>query len=198
MGNLRKKGREDMGFWELVVLAVGLSMDAFAVSICKGLALQRVSWKECCIAGAWFGGFQALMPLLGYLLGTQFQQIAAAGRDGIACGSRGMLGRNMKREALSKDEDKLDGSLAFKTMLLLAIATSIDALAVGITFAFLPGTRIVPAVALIGSITFVFSAAGIRLGNVFGLRYKSKAEFAGGVILILLGTKILLEHLGVL
>ena len=110
----------------------------------------------------------------------------------------GIIGGNMIREALSKDEDKLNGSLAFKTMLLLAIATSIDALAVGITFAFLPGTRIVPAVALIGSITFVFSAAGIRLGNVFGLRYKRKAEFAGGVVLILLGTKILLEHLGVL
>ena len=193
MGNPRKKGREDMGFWELVVLAVGLSMDAFAVSICKGLALQRVSWKECCIAGAWFGGFQALMPLLGYLLGTQFEQFVTSVDHWIAFVLLGMI-----REALSKDEDKLDGSLAFKTMLLLAIATSIDALAVGITFAFLPGTHIVPAVALIGSITFVFSAAGIRLGNVFGLRYKSKAEFAGGVILILLGTKILLEHLGVL
>lgn len=195
MGNLRKKGREDMGFWELVVLAVGLSMDAFAVSICKGLALQRVSWKECCIAGAWFGGFQALMPLLGYLLGTQFEQFVTSVDHWIAFVLLGIIGGNMIREALSKDEDKLDGSLAFKTMLLLAIATSIDALAVGITFAFLPGTRIVPAVALIGSITFVFSAAGIRLGNVFGLRYKSKAEFAGGVILILLGTKILLEHL---
>ena len=194
MGNPRKKGREDMGFWELVVLAVGLSMDAFAVSICKGLALQRVSWKECCIAGAWFGGFQALMPLLGYLLGTQFEQFVTSVDHWIAFVLLGI----MIREALSKDEDKLDGSLAFKTMLLLAIATSIDALAVGITFAFLPGTHIVPAVALIGSITFVFSAAGIRLGNVFGLRYKSKAEFAGGVILILLGTKILLEHLGVL
>mgnify|MGYP002988345276 CR=1 FL=1 len=212
MGNLRKKGREDMGFWELVVLAVGLSMDAFAVSICKGLALQRVSWKECCIAGAWFGGFQALMPLLGYLLGTQFEQFVTSVDHWIAFVLLGIIGGNMIREALSKDEDKLDGSLAFKTMLLLAIATSIDALAVGITFAFLPGTRIVPAVALIGSlvfipilpvaligsITFVFSAAGIRLGYVFGLRYKSKAEFAGGVILILLGTKILLEHLGVL
>ena len=174
MGNLRKKGREDMGFWELVVLAVGLSMDAFAVSICKGLALQRVSWKECCIAGVTSVDHWIAFVLLG------------------------IIGGNMIREALSKDEDKLDGSLAFKTMLLLAIATSIDALAVGITFAFLPGTRIVPAVALIGSITFIFSAAGIRLGNVFGLRYKSKAEFAGGVILILLGTKILLEHLGVL
>ena len=198
MGNLRKKGREDMGFWELVVLAVGLSMDAFAVSICKGLALQRVSWKECCIAGAWFGGFQALMPLLGYLLGTQFEQFVTSVDHWIAFVLLGIIGGNMIREALSKDEDKLVGSLAFKTMLLLAIATSIDALAVGITFAFLPSTRIVPAVALIGSITFVFSAAGIRLGNIFGLRYKNKAEFAGGVILILLGTKILLEHLGVL
>ena len=163
-----------MGFWELAVLAVGLSMDAFAVSVCKGLALPRVSWKECCIAGAWFGGFQALMPLLG------------------------IIGGNMIREALSKDEDQLDASLACKTMLLLAVATSIDALAVGITFAFLPGTRIVPAVALIGTITFAFSAAGIRLGSVVGLRFKRKAEFAGGGILILLGTKILLEHLGIL
>lgn len=171
-----------MGFWELVVLAVGLSMDAFAVSICKGLALQRVSWKECCIAGLWFGGFQALMPLLGYLLGTQFEQFVTSVDHWIAFVLLGIIGGNMIREALSKDEDKFDGSLAFKTMLLLAIATSIDALAV----------------ALIGSITFVFSAAGIRLGNVFGLRYKRKAEFAGGVILILLGTKILLEHLGVL
>ena len=144
-----------MGFWELVVLAVGLSMDAFAVSICKGLALQRVSWKECCIAGAWFGGFQALMPLLGYLLGTQFEQFVTSVDHWIAFVLLGIIGGNMIREALSKDEDKLDGSLAFKTMLLLAIATSIDALAVGITFAFLPGTRIVPAVALIGSITFV-------------------------------------------
>ena len=127
MGNLRKKGREDMGFWELVVLAAGLSMDAFAVSICKGLALQRVSWKECCIAGAWFGGFQALMPLLGYLLGTQFERFVTSVDHWIAFVLLGIIGGNMIREALSKDEDKLDGSLAFKTMLLLAIATSIDA-----------------------------------------------------------------------
>ena len=172
-------------------------MDAFAVSVCKGLALQRVSWKECCIAGAWFGGFQALMPLLGYLLGTQFEQFVTSVDHWIAFVLLGIIGGNMIREALSKDEDKLDGSLAFKTMLLLAIATSIDALAVGITFAFLPGTRIVPAVALIGTITFAFSAAGIRLGSVVGLRFKRKAEFAGGGILILLGTKILLEHLGI-
>ena len=178
-----------MGFWELAVLAVGLSMDAFAVSVCKGLALPRVSWKECCIAGAWFGGFQALMPLLGYLLGTQFERFVTSVDHWIAFVLLGIIGGNMIREALSKDEDQLDASLACKTM---------HALAVGITFAFLPGTRIVPAVALIGTITFAFSAAGIRLGSVVGLRFKRKAEFAGGGILILLGTKILLEHLGIL
>lgn len=198
MGNLRKKGREDMGFWELVVLAVGLSMDAFAVSICKGLALQRVSWKECCIAGAWFGGFQALMPLLGYLLGTQFEQFVTSVDHWIAFVLMGIIGGNMIREALSKDEDKLDGSLAFKTMLLLAIATSIDALAVGITFALLPDVNLPAAVSFIGATTFILSAVGLKVGNVFGLKYKSRAEIAGGIILILLGVKILLEHLGVL
>ena len=187
-----------MTFFELFLIGIGLSMDAFAVSICKGLSMQKIDKKYTLCIGLFFGGFQALMPLLGYLLGTQFERFVTSVDHWIAFVLMGIIGGNMIREALSKDEDKLDGSLAFKTMLLLAIATSIDALAVGITFAFLPGTRIVPAVALIGSITFVFSAAGIRLGNVFGLRYKSKAEFAGGVILILLGTKILLEHLGVL
>ena len=197
MGNLRKKGREDMGFWELVVLAVGLSMDAFAVSICKGLALQRVSWKECCIAGAWFGGFQALMPLLGYLLGTQFEQFVTSVDHWIAFVLLGIIGGNMIREALSKDEDKLDGSLAFKTMLLLAIATSIDALAVGITFAFL-NTPIIEAISIIGITTFVLSIIGVIVGNFFGSKYKSKAEFIGGLILVLLSVKILLEHLGIL
>ena len=198
MGNLRKKGREDMGFWELVVLAAGLSMDAFAVSICKGLALQRVSWKECCIAGAWFGGFQALMPLLGYLLGTQFERFVTSVDHWITFVLLGIIGGNMIREALSKDEDKLDGSLAFKTMLLLAIATSIDALAVGITFALLPDVNLPAAVSFIGATTFILSAVGLKVGNVFGLKYKSRAEIAGGIILILLGVKILLEHLGVL
>ncbi len=197
MGNLRKKGREDMGFWELVVLAVGLSMDAFAVSICKGLALQRVSWKECCIAGAWFGGFQALMPLLGYLLGTQFERFVTSVDHWITFVLLGIIGGNMIREALSKDEDKLDGSLAFKAMLLLAIATSIDALAVGVTFAFLQ-VSILPAVCFIGATTFVLSCIGIRIGHVFGLKYKSRAELFGGAVLILMGIKILLEHLGVL
>lgn len=187
-----------MGFWELVVLAVGLSMDAFAVSICKGLALQRVSWKECCIAGLWFGGFQALMPLLGYLLGTQFEQFVTSVDHWIAFVLLGIIGGNMIREALSKDEDKLDGSLAFKAMLLLAIATSIDALAVGITFALLPDVNLPAAVSFIGATTFILSAVGLKVGNVFGLKYKSRAEIAGGIILILLGVKILLEHLGVL
>ena len=187
-----------MTFLELFLIGIGLSMDAFAVSICKGLSMQKIDKTYTLCIGLFFGGFQALMPLLGYLLGTQFERLVTSVDHWITFVLLGIIGGNMIREALSKDEDKLDGSLAFKAMLLLAIATSIDALAVGITFAFLPGTHIVPAVALIGSITFVFSAAGIRLGNVFGLRYKSKAEFAGGVILILLGTKILLEHLGVL
>ena len=173
-------------------------MDAFAVSIGKGLTVTRVRPVDVIKTALWFGGFQALFPLLGFFAANTFSKYVTAVDHWIIFALLAFIGGNMIREALSKDEDKLDGSLAFKTMLLLAIATSIDALAVGITFAFLPGTRIVPAVALIGSITFVFSAAGIRLGNVFGLRYKSKAEFAGGVILILLGTKILLEHLGVL
>ena len=187
-----------MGFWELAVLAVGLSMDAFAVSVCKGLALQRVSWKECCIAGAWFGGFQTLMPLLGYLLSTQFERFVTSVDHWIAFVLLGIIGGNMIREALSKDEDQLDASLACKTMLLLAVATSIDALAVGITFALLPDVNVPLAVCLIGITTFVCSAAGLKVGNLFGLKYKAKAELAGGIILILIGLKILLEHLGVI
>ena len=187
-----------MSLMEIFLIGIGLSMDAFAVAICKGLSMQKVDLRYTVWIALYFGVFQAAMPLTGWLLGSQFARHVTRFAPWIAFILLALIGGNMIREALSKDEDKFDGSLAFKTMLLLAVATSIDALAVGITFAFLPGTRIVPAVALIGSITFVFSAAGIRLGNVFGLRYKSKAEFAGGVILILLGTKILLEHLGVL
>ena len=186
-----------MGFWELAVLAVGLSMDAFAVSVCKGLALQRVSWKECCIAGAWFGGFQALMPLLGYLLGTQFERFVTSVDHWIAFVLLGIIGGNMIREALSKDEDQLDASLACKTMLLLAVATSIDALAVGITFAFLR-VDIVMSVGLIGATTFVLALAGVAVGHRFGARYEKAATIAGGIVLVLIGTKILLEHLGIL
>ena len=201
MGNLRKKGREDMGFWELVVLAVGLSMDAFAVSICKGLALQRVSWKECCIAGAWFGGFQALMPLIGYLLGTAFEQYITSFDHWIAFALLTLIGANMLREAFSKDEEESAGaSLSFGTMLVLALATSIDALAVGITLAFLVESigYLIFAVLSIGIITFILSAIGVRVGNLFGVKYKKGAVISGGVILILLGVKILLEHLGVI
>ena len=182
-----------MGFWELVVLAVGLSMDAFAVSICKGLALQRVSWKECCIAGAWFGGFQALMPLLGYLLGTQFEQFVTSVDHWIAFVLLGIIGGNMIREALSKDEDKLDGSLAFKTMLLLAIATSIDALAVGVSFAFMKDIRLIPSCALIGCTTFTISFLGALLGSRIPGFSGKKAGILGGAVLIAIGIKLLLE-----
>ena len=187
-----------MSILEILLLGIGLSMDAFAVSICKGLSAKRLQTRHYLIIGAWFGGFQALMPTIGFFLGSTFEQYITAFDHWVAFVLLSAIGAGMIKESLSKEESNGNDSFSFKTMLLLALATSIDALAVGITFAFLPGTHIVPAVALIGSITFVFSAAGIRLGNVFGLRYKSKAEFAGGVILILLGTKILLEHLGVL
>lgn len=190
-----------MGFWELVVLAIGLSMDAFAVSICKGLALQRVSWKECCIAGLWFGGFQALMPLIGYLLGTAFEQYITSFDHWIAFALLTLIGANMLREAFSKDEEESAGaSLSFGTMLVLALATSIDALAVGITLAFLVESigYLIFAVLSIGIITFILSAIGVRVGNLFGVKYKKGAVISGGVILILLGVKILLEHLGVI
>ena len=195
MGNLRKKGREDMGFWELVVLAVGLSMDAFAVSICKGLALQRVSWKECCIAGAWFGGFQALMPLLGYLLGTQFEQFVTSVDHWIAFVLLGIIGGNMIREAVrGEDEDDADCNLALPHVLLLAVATSIDAFAVGITFAFLK-VDILSSIAIIGVTTFVLCFAAVYLGSKLGSLLKKYAGILGGVILILIGARILIEHL---
>ena len=187
-----------MGLLELFVIAVGLSMDAFAVSICKGLSVRELKPKHALTVGVYFGGFQMLMPLIGFALGVRFQSFITNIDHWIAFVLLGLIGANMIRESREQDEENLSDSFSFGAMLPLAVATSIDALAVGITFAFLPGTRIVPAVALIGTITFAFSAAGIRLGSVVGLRFKRKAEFAGGGILILLGTKILLEHLGVL
>ena len=185
-----------MGLWELFILAVGLSMDAFAVSVCKGLAMKRINWKKMLIVGLWFGGFQALMPIVGYLLGAQFSDRITSIDHWIAFVLLAAIGANMIKEALSKDEEKCDDSLGFRTMLVLAIATSIDALAVGVTFAFL-NVNLGFAVTFIGVTTFVISAVGVKVGNVFGARYKSKAELAGGIILILLGFKILLEHLGV-
>lgn len=185
-----------MGIIELFLLAVGLSMDAFAVSVCKGLAMPRITVKKASVVALWFGGFQALMPLLGYFLGVQFQDKITAIDHWIAFVLLGIIGVNMVREALSGECENTSDSLDIKTMFILAVATSIDALAVGITFAFLK-VDIIPAVSFIGATTFILSAAGVKIGNVFGTKYKSKAELAGGVILILLGLKILLEHLGI-
>lgn len=186
-----------MSLFSLFIIAVGLSMDAFAVSICKGLAMKKINLKKACIVGLWFGGFQALMPLIGYLLGSQFEQYITAIDHWIAFVLLGLIGASMIKEALSKEDECANDSLDFKTMFLLAVATSIDALAVGVTFAFLQ-VDIVPAVSFIGIITFTLSAIGVKVGNVFGIKYKSKAELAGGIILIVMGIKILLEHLGVL
>ena len=185
-----------MAVWELFVIAVGLSMDAFAVSICKGLAMKKMSWKNAGLAGLYFGGFQMFMPLVGYLLGTGFRDKITSIDHWIAFVLLAFIGINMIKEAFS-DEEEADSSFDVKTMLILAVATSIDALAVGVTFAFL-NVQILPAVSLIGVTTFVLSAVGVRVGNVFGSRYKSKAELAGGIILVLMGVKILLEHLGIL
>ena len=195
-----------MGFLELFLLAIGLSMDAFAVSVCKGLAMQKVTFRNAAICGVWFGGFQALMPFIGYLLGSGFEKYINAVAPWIAFVLLALIGGNMIREALSKDDEDTSAALDVKTMFLMAVATSIDALAVGITFACVPVEIIaasqlvntIVAVCLIGVTTFVISCAGVKAGSVFGSRYKSKAEFTGGTILILIGIKILLEHLGVL
>lgn len=172
-------------------------MDAFAVSVCKGLSMQKINFRKMATVGLWFGGFQALMPAIGYFLGTAFERYITSFDHWVAFALLTLIGVNMIREAFSKDEEKADDSLAFKTMLVMAVATSIDALAVGITFAFLD-VNVLLAVAFIGVTTFLLSAAGVKIGNVFGSKYKAKAEFAGGLILVLLGLKILLEHLGVI
>ena len=183
-----------MSTYELFIIAVGLSVDALAVAICKGLSMAKMIWRKGIIVGLWFGGFQALMPLIGYLLGAQFESKITAFDHWIAFILLGLIGGNMIREGVSGDEEKTDDSVSIKSMLPLAIATSIDALAVGVTFAFLR-VNIVYAVSFIGVITFLLSTVGVKVGNVFGARYKSKAEIAGGVILILMGLKILIEHL---
>lgn len=185
-----------MGIFELFVLAVGLSMDAFAVSVCKGLSLGRINIKHMVIAGAWFGSFQALMPLIGYFLGTRFADFVNMYDHWIAFGLLLIIGFNMIRESIWGDEEAVDASMGIKTMFLMAVATSIDALAVGVTFAFLE-VSIVPAILFIGCTTFILSAVGVKVGSAFGYRYKNKAEICGGAILVLLGIKILLEGLGV-
>ncbi len=186
-----------MGIWELLILAIGLSMDAFAVAICKGLSVKELKVRHMVYAGLYFGGFQALMPLLGYLLGVRFQHLIESFDHWIAFVLLVLIGGNMIRESFGEEEEELNASFGPKTMLPLAVATSIDALAVGVTFAFLQ-VQIVPAVGFIGIITFLFSFVGVKIGNIFGTRYKSKAELVGGIILIVIGVKILLEHLGVL
>ena len=188
-----------MGLTELFLIAVGLSMDAFAVAICKGLAMEKCTVKKAGIVGLYFGGFQALMPAIGYLLGVQFQDLITSFDHWVAFVLLGIIGGNMIKEAMESCEccEEQDASLDFKTMVGLAVATSIDALAVGVTFAFLR-VQIIPAVCFIGITTFIISFGGVKIGNVFGARYKKRAELAGGVILILLGIKILIEHLGLL
>ena len=186
-----------MGLLELFVIAVGLSMDAFAVSICKGLSVRELKPKHALTVGVYFGGFQMLMPLIGFALGVRFQSFITSIDHWIAFVLLGLIGANMIRESREHDEENLSDSFSFRTMLPLAVATSIDALAVGVTFAFLQ-VSILPAVCFIGATTFVLSCIGIRIGHVFGLKYKSRAELFGGAVLILMGIKILLEHLGVL
>lgn len=185
-----------MSSLELFLIAVGLSMDAFAVSICKGLSVRRLQFKHVLLAGLYFGGFQALMPALGYLLGVQFEHLIVSIDHWIAFVLLLIIGGKMVQES-REEEEHLDDDFSAKAMLVLAVATSIDALAMGVTFAFLR-VDIVTAVLFIGCITFLFSAAGIKIGHVFGSQYKSKAELVGGLILILMGCKILLEHLGIL
>ena len=195
-----------MGLIEVIILAVGLAMDAFAVSVCKGLAMKKATFKNALICGIWFGGFQGLMPFIGYLLGASFAQYINVISSWIAFALLSLIGGNMIREALSKDEETASADLDIKTMLVMAIATSIDALAVGIAFAcekinILAVSDIVNTligVGIIGIITCIISCFGVKIGNVFGSKFKSKAEFCGGLILIFIGVKILLEYFGIL
>ena len=187
-----------MGFLELLLLAVGLSMDAFAVSLCKGLSMKKANLKAGVICGSWFGGFQAMMPLIGYFLGTIFADAIVAIDHWIAFGLLALIGINMLKEAFGNEDEENNDDLSVKTMFIMAVATSIDALAVGISLAMAGNVNIFAAVALIGITTFLLSGIGVKVGNIFGSRFEKPAQVAGGLILILLGAKILLEHLGVL
>ena len=195
-----------MGFGELLLLAVGVSMDAFAVSICKGLAMKKATPGGMAVVGGWFGGFQALMPLIGFYLGTLFAAAIEAVDHWVAFGLLGIIGAGMLKDAFDRScgledcgcEDEHNADLGVKTMFVMAVATSIDALAVGISLAMAGGVNIWLAVLLIGLTTFSFSAAGVKIGSLFGAAFEKKAQLAGGAILILLGVKILLEHMGVL
>ena len=188
-----------MGIFELLLLSIGLGMDAFAVSVCKGISMKKMDWKKACIVGLYFGGFQALMPVIGYFLGTSFQSIITNIDHWVAFVLLGIIGGKMIQEAFQKDNDEEEYSsdVSVKTMLILSVATSIDALAVGITFAFL-NVNLLLAITFIGLITCLLSVVGTKIGNRFGDKYKGKAEFIGGIILILIGFKILFEHLGII
>lgn len=188
-----------MGFFELFLIGIGLSMDAFAVAICKGLGMERINKRDTLLLALFFGGFQALMPLTGYLLGSRFASYIERWDHWIAFVLLAFIGSSMIRESREQEEEEIEhgGSIRYRELFTLAVATSIDALAVGVSFAFL-GVHIAPAVTLIGCTTFVLTLAGVWVGNLFGSRYKSRAELTGGIILILIGVKILLEHLGVL
>ena len=187
-----------MEIWELLLTAIGLSMDAFAVSVCKGLSVGQATKRQMALTGGWFGGFQALMPLIGFFIGLSFSSYIMNFDHWIAFALLSLIGLNMIKESFSKEESCTDASFAFKIMLVMAIATSIDALAVGITFALLPDVNIWIAVSFIGVITFTLSALGVKFGSFFGSKYKAGAERLGGAVLILMGTKILLEHLGLI
>ena len=191
------RGCIDMGILEMFLIAIGLAMDAFAVSVCKGLSFKEMSWKKAIIVGVYFGIFQALMPAIGYFLGATFESLVTQIDHWIAFALLGFIGINMLREAFDKEKEDTNDRVDLKTMLVLAIATSIDALAIGITFAFLK-VKVLLATLLIGIITFGLSIMGVKIGNKFGNKYERKAEATGGIILILMGLKILLEHLGII
>ena len=186
-----------MGIIELILLSMGLGMDAFSVSICKGISMKKMNWKKAFIIGLYFGGFQAIMPIIGHILGSTFENIIINFDHWVAFFLLATIGGNMIKESFSKESDSFCEDVNFKTMIILAIATSIDALAVGITFPLL-NVNIFLATIFIGVITFILSIIGVKVGNKFGDKYENKAEFIGGVILILLGVKILLEHLSII
>ena len=186
-----------MGGLEILLISIGLAMDAFAVSICKGLSLKTMSWKKAIIVGLYFGFFQALMPLIGYFLGATFESVVTKVDHWIAFILLGIIGINMLKEAFGNDEENQNDKVDFKTMIILAIATSIDALAVGITFAFLKVNMVIATI-MIGIVTFAICVIGVKIGNKFGDKYERKAEVVGGLILIFIGIKILLEHLGII
>ena len=186
-----------MELFEIIVIAIGLAMDAFAVSVCKGLSMKKIDWKKAIIIAVYFGAFQALMPVLGYFLGSSFSAFVQKVDHWIAFILLSIIGVNMIKESTDDEVEKRNDNVDFKTMVVLAIATSIDALAVGVTFAFFE-VNILLAISIIGMITFILSILGVIIGNKFGDKFQNRAELAGGIILIIIGLKILLEHLGIL